>query len=259
MPKSSSKFVLVAMANLAGSDMTCWPSMQYLINATSLDRKTVLECIKRLRDSGFLIDTGERKGTTGRVVVYRLNSPEIGTVAEAQTATQGPEKLSTNGPKNGMVPNLEMVPNFPPNGPVFPTQSSRFSVEMVPKTGHRTTKEPPRNPKEPSGKPTTAPGLLDDIEPQVVADYLQVRKAKKAGPLTATAVAGLRREAAKAGITCTDAMKACCEFGWQGFNATWYAQRVGASASTPTKTAGKHAGFQTLNYREGVSEDGTFV
>ncbi|HQS65419.1 MAG TPA: YdaU family protein, partial [Acidovorax defluvii] len=67
--------------------------------------------------------------------------------------------------------------------------------------------------------------MADEVPTKILDDYLAVRKAKRAGPLTETAIAGLRREAAKAGITIAEAMTACCELGWQGFNADWYAER----------------------------------
>lgn len=70
-----------------------------------------------------------------------------------------------------------------------------------------------------------APPVIEGIPEDLLADYMVVRTAKKAGKLTDTAVAGLRREADKAGISLEAAIRACCEFGWQGFNAAWYAER----------------------------------
>lgn len=57
-----------------------------------------------------------------------------------------------------------------------------------------------------------------------MADFLKIRKAKKA-PLTQTAIAGIQREADKAGLTIAEAITACVECNWQGFNAGWYAER----------------------------------
>jgi hypothetical protein len=75
----------------------------------------------------------------------------------------------------------------------------------------------------------------------LLADFLSVRKAKRAGPLTATAIDGLQREADKAGISLEAAVTACCEFGWQGFNAGWYADRApkhtAMTANRQTETA----------------------
>lgn len=77
----------------------------------------------------------------------------------------------------------------------------------------------------PTAKSQKAQEPPEGVDPQVWTDWLQVRKGKRAGPVTDTAWSGLVREAAKAGITAEAAVRACCEFGWQGFNAGWYAQR----------------------------------
>lgn len=73
--------------------------------------------------------------------------------------------------------------------------------------------------------PRSSTPHLEGVSDELLSDYIQVRKAKKAGPLTDTAIAGLQREADKAGITLAAAVTACVEFGWQGFNAGWYAER----------------------------------
>ena len=79
----------------------------------------------------------------------------------------------------------------------------------------------------------------DDVAEPVWQDFQRLRAQKRA-PLTDTALAGLRREADKAGIGLGEALAYCCEQGWQGFNAGWYAERTGkqARASPP---AAKHA------------------
>lgn len=66
----------------------------------------------------------------------------------------------------------------------------------------------------------------DDVAEPVWQDFQRLR-AQKHSPLTDTALAGLRREAAKAGIGLGDALAFCCVQGWQGFNAGWYADRSG--------------------------------
>lgn len=79
-----------------------------------------------------------------------------------------------------------------------------------------------------------APPAIDGIPEDLLADYMVVRTAKKAGKLTDTAVAGLRREAEKAGISLEAAIRACCEYGWQGFNAAWYADRQSKAGGNTT-------------------------
>lgn len=53
-------------------------------------------------------------------------------------------------------------------------------------------------------------------------DYLAVRADKRAKTFTATALAGIQREAALAGISLEAAMTECVERGWIGFKAAWH-------------------------------------
>jgi len=78
-------------------------------------------------------------------------------------------------------------------------------------------------------KRAASPAAPDDVSPQVWADWLALRKVKKAA-VTATAVEGIKREAQKAGLTLQAALEACCANGWQGFKAEWLHQRQQAAA-----------------------------
>jgi uncharacterized protein YdaU (DUF1376 family) len=69
-----------------------------------------------------------------------------------------------------------------------------------------------------------------DVSEQVWTDFLQTRKTLKAA-VTATAVAGIAREAAKADMTLEDALRMCCARGWRGFKAEWVAGQSGAQKS----------------------------
>ena len=51
-------------------------------------------------------------------------------------------------------------------------------------------------------------------------DFLTLRRSKKL-PITETALAGIAREADKAGLTLQDTIVTCCERGWGGFKADW--------------------------------------
>lgn len=207
MDRSSAKFVLVAMANCANTDMTCWPSVQYLAEATCQDRKTVLENLRRLREAGLIKATGGHKGKTAQVAVYQL--------VREQTQNRNDSEIGT-------------VPKTDGKGPVFPSEESRFSSEAVPKTGHGTVKEPS---SEPSGK-RQVPAALEfpGVDPQVVSDFKAMRKAKKA-PLTETALRGIEREAKRAGLSLQEVLAMCCERGWTGFKADWVKDRGGGKQS----------------------------
>jgi hypothetical protein len=67
---------------------------------------------------------------------------------------------------------------------------------------------------------------IPPISPELLKDFLQVRKAKRAGTLTETAFKGIIREAGIAGISTEDAVRICCERNWVSFKANWDWQSV---------------------------------
>lgn len=88
------------------------------------------------------------------------------------------------------------------------------------------------NRKEPSVAREALDVSIPDLvaagcEQQVAKDWLSVRKAKRAGPLTLTAWEGVKREAAAAGISLAAAVAFAAEKSWVGFTAKWYANAVG--------------------------------
>lgn len=74
--------------------------------------------------------------------------------------------------------------------------------------------------------------VASGVSESVAADWLTLRKAKKAPP-TLAAIDGVKVEAEKAGISLADALSVCCSRGWAGFNATWdYGQQTKSGAGT---------------------------
>jgi hypothetical protein len=260
------KLVLLAMAdcvNAEAGEMVCWPSYSFIALRTGMNTKTVESSVFELKQEGYLVDTGRRAGSTGKVVVYRLNAPAIGAIKP------GPQSLSANGtrpqntPESGCVSTTEAVAVIPPNPAANPPKNDVQSPQKVdlttPKQGVRTRKEPGTGTGKEPGMESAAAPSIPDVPGPLVADWMKVRKDKRAGPITDTVIEGLTREATKAGLTVADAVRYCCEAGWQGFNAGFYAKREGMTPAA-SKAAGtsKHAGFSGKNYREGVSEDGSF-
>ena len=70
------------------------------------------------------------------------------------------------------------------------------------------------------GKKTATTDRPEEVTEEAWQSFLTLRRAKKA-PVTATALAGLRREAEKAGLTLQQALEHCCARGWTGFKADW--------------------------------------
>ncbi len=70
--KSADKFILLVLADRADEVCCCFPSIKRIHQDTLLDRKTIIASLKRLIETGFIRDTGERKGATKQVKVYQL-------------------------------------------------------------------------------------------------------------------------------------------------------------------------------------------
>lgn len=254
--KSSQKFLLVAMANIADSRGACWPSYKYLSEATGQDIKTIEANLRKLREFGYILDTNQRKGPTGRVVVYQLNTPENGGIKDENNEVSS----DANTPKNGAItpvvipPNLEVLepvippnfptnppeiggiaeklipPNFPGNTPKFPVKYPQISHVIPPNLGDGYQKKPNRTLREPKVDDIAAcMDLLQDVQPDVLKDWQALRKQKKAR-ISRTAVQQICREAEKAGLTLNEALTLCCARGWAGFDASW------ASVKTVSKT-----------------------
>lgn len=216
---STAKFVLVAMANCASTEsMLAWPSVTYLAQVTGQDRKTVLSNLSLLRDQGFIEDTGKRAGATKQIHVYRLNTTKTGTVKQSQ------ERNSTES---------GTVPIFPPNSPNIPSKQSQKRDTEPSGTVTEPSKKKNTRKRDPIPRP-------DDVADEVWDAFQELRKAKRA-PLTALAIAELRREADKAGWTLDRALRQCCKRGWQGFEASWLREDDQKAPHQTSHPAGKYA------------------
>ena len=141
--KATTKLILLSMADRCSEDHECYPSVKRLSDDTELDRKTILKGLADLEKTGLISDTGERKGATKSVKVFRLNgvvcrhsddvsSPENGTANNESNPKSGTAKQSQNrdslpensSPKNGTA-SQEAVPFFPPSSTVFPVKLSQ--------------------------------------------------------------------------------------------------------------------------------------
>lgn len=81
--RSADKLVLMGLADRHNTEHElAYPSLAWICEFSSLDRKTVVTALDRLEVSGFIADSGQRVGKTKQVKAYRLNinNPEIGTV-----------------------------------------------------------------------------------------------------------------------------------------------------------------------------------
>ena len=97
--KSSSKALLTWLADMCGADLCAYPSVAALAEATEMDRKTVLAGLQHLQEIGLVVDTGERRGRTKQIPVYKL----VGVEESIPDAEQTQNRNSLKDPKNGTV------------------------------------------------------------------------------------------------------------------------------------------------------------
>jgi hypothetical protein len=151
---SSAKFVLVILAHHANDHGTAWPSTAELIRTTELDRKSVIRALTRLAAKGLIHDTGQRKGSTGQIKVWKLgvDQPGLNLPTPKRARKQSQKRDSFNADKQSQkrdslddgeesqnwdalrVPKtapLETKESQKRNGSVFPAKSPNFGTRNL--------------------------------------------------------------------------------------------------------------------------------
>lgn len=226
------KLVLLALCDNASDEGACFPSIRTLAAKCCMAERTVQGHISAFEADGLLT----RVERPGRSTVYTLNPRSFCTPA----VSAPPQNLHPTPAKTAPPP-----PQF-----LHPTPAVSAPITIKEPSG-----EPSGNQKRAQRERSAPPSTPEDVAPQVWSDWLQLRKAKKA-PVTDTVIHGARAEAVKAGMTFTEFLTEWCARGSQGLKAEWLnsSQQAGRQPAKPSR----HTGFETTNYREGISDDGTF-
>ena len=119
--RSAKRLVLLALADRANKENTCFPSIARVVKDTGMDRKTVMNTINDLITLGLVLDTGERKGGTNQVRVLKIN-------VDKQESYPQPSGNSSN--KQCEIPK-ETVVNFTINGVEFPSNGGKFGTQNL--------------------------------------------------------------------------------------------------------------------------------
>lgn len=240
------KCVLMALADRADDTGLAWPSIAWLCEWTCFGKTAVIEALKGLESARLITNIR----TTGRNNQCTLHVDRIAEFAAqgANTSVSGepqhPEQAGDN--QSATRANLSATRTSPPHGLVRETDyhpsatrttTSPSGEPTRPPDGPDTSLDISNTSKETRGKRVKALAPSEVLEVpgvprELMVDYVAVRKAKRAGPFTITALAGLQREADKAGLSLAEAITECCEAGWQGFKADWYARRHGLQSPT---------------------------
>lgn len=122
------KLVLLSMADRADEQHCCYPSTTRLAEDCQINKKTLFKILDELILDGVIFDTGERKGRTKQVIVYRL----IGVQGREQTVPTlehlDDESLDTQGLNSETAPILEQYQHFPERVPTFPLNSTNIGT-----------------------------------------------------------------------------------------------------------------------------------
>lgn len=130
--KPLKRLVLLSLADRAGEDHCAYPSIARLVEDTEMDRKTVLKIIDELIQDELIEDTGERKGRTKQVKVYRLigvNGRETVPTMESFDA----ENEDLKGPNIGTVPTMEQFQRSAERVPTFRGKSPNVGTRNLSK------------------------------------------------------------------------------------------------------------------------------
>lgn len=152
--KSSAKSVLTWLADMCGADHTAFPSIPALAEATELNVKTVQASLKHLVEIGLIVDTGDRRGATRQIPVYKLVGIEESITDAEHTQKReyyqkrypSTKRTPNNTTKNG---NVTKIGNVPENGMIKegnePKTGSVSAVETIPILENNTPKNGIRN------------------------------------------------------------------------------------------------------------------
>ena len=215
------KMVLLALCDNANDQGTCYPSVEMLERKCSMSRRSVFSHLQDLEHIGAVT----RIQRPGRSTYYQLDPCKFCTPADFAPLQPLHPSRADSAP--------------PPVQPLHPRGANSAPI---------TVNEPTHSVSKKKAQPIDMP---EGVDADVWAAYLDVRKAKKASPMSAIALQGIEREAAKAKLTLNDALRTCVERNWQSLRADWLQQPARNNTARP---AGRYAGAGAA-----IFEDATHV
>jgi len=202
--------MLVVLADYSDDNGSSYPSVAALARKCRMTSRNANYILSALQASGELrvLKNEGPKGTNRyQIVLAKLGAQSLKPASPLKGAS--PLKPTSSPPEAG----------FPK--PLKPTSDEPSLNRQEPKTTRT----------RPSASASDVASLLPEVEAQPLKDWMQVRKAKKAGPITETVVKGIRSEAKKAGMSMQAVIEMCCLRGWASFKADWVSKDNAAGMS----------------------------
>lgn len=217
------------LADLTGAELKCYLlvvrktkgwnkeidsiSIGQFMEVTGLSNRSVITACDSLVEKGLLV----RSGGERRLNTYSVKSFNIPQTGEKSSSDETGEKTS-------------------PTGENFSQSGEKSSSDLVKKVHtQNNNKNTIQNNNKKNTKKSESDLLAEfGIVGQLAEDFLKLRKAKNA-PITETALKGFQREAAKAGISLSDAITIAIERNWRGFSASWNWRDDNVATATNTR------------------------
>ncbi len=194
------KIILISLADQANDDGECYPSVAHLEKRTGLSRMSIFRHLITLEKAGHIT----RNKRDGRSTVYHVHpvSNDQTRINLIPVSKRHPYQVDTPPVSKRYDPRINVIPII-----INESLNNNKDIDEPVKT----TKKQPKQKLQHVAKP-------EDVSDQVWNDYLAIRNKKI---VSSTALAVIRNQAQKAGITLQTALETCCARGWQGFRADW--------------------------------------
>ena len=255
LPKGVSKIVLLCFcAHLNDAAKLSWPSVARVARLCGMGERTVQKHIRALERAGILV---ARLRRTGRATRYAIAldalqplpcaAPAWEVVPCAPADPAAPGSIAATGAPAPVPAPAETPAATPAESAPLPADfdapplqvSTLTPAESAPITilNFEENMKTPSAPALPAARVAVMVLTVDQVHPQILADFAAIRAAKRKGPVTATVVQDLGEQAALAGLTLEQALKTCCTRNWARFEAGWLQPLPGAGGGGAGVTA----------------------
>lgn len=225
----SQKIVLLMLASRHNSDNgRCDPSHDRLADDCGLTRRSVMDQVAKLSEAGFIRIRHRALGNKKLANQYTLVL-SFGAQEEVKDLIDFTGDDDLGGSEARSLPRQKVVKEVHHLVNDVHQGSEGRSHESV----NESVKEPEEKKARERATPQPVLDRPDDVEPQTWADWLQLRKGKRAA-VTKTVLAEARRQAGLAGLSLDRFLAVWCARGSQGLEADWLkpSERGGQAQAT---------------------------